>query len=70
MITQILKKDYDKIQRDRKLTRSKKSGGPLYFKGEDGNYYKCDTPGMQGVKEIATFNRNFRQGIDNQTALI
>jgi hypothetical protein len=49
---------------------SKKSGGSLYFKGEDGGYYRCDTPGMQGVKEIAEFNRNFRKGIDNQTLLI
>jgi len=69
MITQILKKDYDKLYKQRARSRSK-SLGYLIFKGEDGKYYKTSESSAAAVKEITVFNRNFRSGIDNQIKLI
>ena len=68
MIYQIQKKAYDAYKKQRKL--SSKSLGFLIFKGEDGNYYRTETTGMLAVKEMTTFNKNFKAGIDNQTSLI
>lgn len=68
MIYQLQKKQYDAYKRQRK--HSSQSLGFLIFKGEDGNYYRTDGTGMPAVKEMATFNKNFKAGIDNQTSLI
>lgn len=70
MIRQILRKDYEIQKRREKLAGKPKKSGMLYFKGDDGNYYVCDTPGMKGVEEMYKLNRTFKQNIENQTALI
>jgi hypothetical protein len=70
MITQILKKEYDQIQRKRKNMAAGTSLGYLVFHGEDGRYYKTDKTGMLGAKEIADFNKNFKHNIDSQSSLI
>jgi hypothetical protein len=70
MITQILKKEFDRIIRLRKNMAKGASLGYLVFHGEDGNYYKTDKTGMLGAKEIADFNKNFKHNIDSQSRLI
>lgn len=68
MIYRIQKKQFDKLLKQRK--RSQESLGFLIFKASDGRYYRTEGTGMKAVQEMTEFNRRFRAGIDNQTALI
>lgn len=65
MIYRLQKKEYEAYKRQRKL--SSRSLGFLIFKGADGKYYRTEHTGLEGAKEITTFNRQWKQGIDNET---
>lgn len=70
MIRQILRKEYDTQKRREKIAGKPRKSGKLYFKGEDGNYYVCDSPGMKGVEEMYKLNRQFKRNIESQITLI
>ena len=70
MIKQILKKDYDLIQRRRSFSKSQAKLGVLVFKGADSKYYQVDGSGMSAVKEWLEYNKRLKSGIDSQGQIL
>jgi len=56
MITKVTKKEADKWYRMRKLSPRFNHSGIMYF-NIDKDWYKCDTPGALGLKEIWQFRQ-------------
>jgi hypothetical protein len=69
MIRATTKKEHRKIKSLRKLYSKADSFG-LCFIGPDGKAYICDTPGMQGVKEMNLFIKKMKADLTAQTQLL
>lgn len=69
MITHITKKELKRIISLRKLT-SHKNDGIMVWIAPDRKAYKCDTPGMAGVKERTAWDKKLKEQLTAQNSLL
>lgn len=68
MIERVTLKKYQAIMRNRKMSGRRNWPG-IYFKGNDGKYYRCDKDGIEGAQEVARFKKKERKIKNQQLAL-
>lgn len=68
MIKKITKKEYDRVQHNRK-TLSAKNWPGIYFKAPNGKYYLQTNNTPSGMKEVVEFNKKIKTIQESQSTL-
>jgi hypothetical protein len=68
MIKKITKKEYDRVQHNRKVAGAANYPGQ-YFQAPNGKYYLQTDSGPKAAREVVEFNKKIREQQKKQTTL-